>query len=131
MSRTACTWRAPTPWAPSICRREMAAIRSKRIGWACRWRGCSDLLLGHIKRAEAHLVGRALAPVDVLRRELHVADPGLIGLAVVPVALDRQLVARLERLGLAEPIRHLPVEVPLLDVEQALLLAAPVVDLQV
>src|SRR5262249_17490044 len=59
--------------------------------------------------AEAHLVPGPLTPVDVQ------------GVGVVPVAFQVVLVAGVELLRLDEAVRPLPVEVPVRDIEHALL----------
>src|SRR6478672_1154451 len=71
---------------------------------------------GDAQQAEAHLVGRALAPHDVaLRQPLQVGQPVAPGLVVGAGDPDR--VARLDR-GRRHGHRCLVVEVPHLDVEQ-------------
>src|SRR5207248_9644129 len=75
--------------------------------------------LRDVEEPEAHLVVGALAPVQLAR-----SDPaGLVLRAVVPVALDRQAVARLHPRRDLQGVRPLPVEVPAGAVEQAFLRA--------
>ena len=77
---------------------------------------------------EAHLVGRALAPEDVARRELRRADDRLPGLRVVVRAADPHRVAGTDLDRRLQVVDVLPVEVPRRDVQQRLLLRRPRVE---
>src|SRR5205823_601271 len=70
------------------------------------------------EHAEAHLVGRALAPEDVARRELLRADDRLVRLRVVEPAAHADRVAGAGGDRLLEVVDVLPMEVPGRDVEE-------------
>src|SRR2546430_16396726 len=77
-------------------------------------------LLRDVEEAEAHLVAGALAPIEIAGREA----VGLVGGAVVPVAFDGEAVGALDDFRSLEGVAALPVEVPVLDVQEAFARAA-------
>src|SRR5207245_3916131 len=82
--------------------------------------------LRDVEKSQAHLVLGAFAPVQFARKRA----AGLVCRAVVPVALDRDAVARLDALGSLERVGALPVEVPAGDVQKAFARAARALDLE-
>src|SRR5688572_5559387 len=93
-------------------------------------REASALLGRDVEPAETHLVGGAFAPEDVFGRKRRAVDHGLIGGGVVPVTFDAEAVTGAERDRVGEHVAILPVEVPLLDVEEALLGGIAACDLE-
>ena len=73
-----------------------------------------------LKQAEAHLVGRPLAPQHVARREWLAGDDGLRATRVVEAAAHADRVAGVRIDGMLEVVGVLPVEVPVRDVQQRL-----------